>query len=93
MSRWAVVFDRGTAFVAGPKTEARRRIAACGDHSPIWIGHRSAWATSPEAANRVLDQLEARNVTVSVDDVRQPRLDLTETGPASVAPERQGELW
>ena len=48
---WRVEFDHGTAFVYGPKTEARRRIAACGDNGPIWTRRREAWATSPQVAN------------------------------------------
>jgi hypothetical protein len=74
---WRVTFDRSTAFVVGPKAEARRRIAACGDHSPMWVARRSAWATSPAVASRVLDQLEARRVTVTVEHADQVELDLT----------------
>jgi hypothetical protein len=68
---WRVTFDRSTAFVEGPKAEARRRIAACGDAGPAWVARRSAWATSPTAAARVLDQLEARRIPVAVEDVGQ----------------------
>lgn len=90
---WRVTFDRGTAFVAGPKAEARRRLAVCGDVSPIWVARREAWATSPAAANRLLDQLEGRHLTVPVEDAAQVALDLSETQPANVPPERQGALW
>lgn len=90
---WRCVFSAGSAFIYGPKAEARRRIAACGDSSPIWVSRRPAWATSPSVANRVLDQLEARNITVTVEDTGQARLDLTDTEPANVPPERQSALW
>jgi len=73
-----VIFDRDTAFIVGDKAEVRRRIAACGDHGPIWVPRRGAWATSPAVANRVLDQLEGRQPVV-VDDTAQAELDLTET--------------
>ena len=74
-----VFFDRNSAFISGPKAEIRRRIAACGDHSPIWTRHREAWATSPAVANRVLDQLEGRSVPVPVDDVDQREIQFAET--------------
>lgn len=91
--KWRVAFDASTAFIAGPKAEARRRITACGDSSPIWVARRNAWATSTPVARRVLVQLEARNLTVPVEDAAQVELDLTDTGPANVPPERQGALW
>jgi len=91
---WQVTYDRGTAFVVGPKAEARRRIAACGDNAPQWIARRSAWATSPAVANKVLDQLEARNVGAAVEHTDQGAFDLSETVPANVAPMRRQEaLW
>lgn len=90
---WRVEFSGTTAFVTGPKNEARRRLAVCGDPSPVWVSRRGAWATSTAAANRLLDQLEARNLSVPVDDARQAALDLSETVPANVPPERQGALW
>jgi hypothetical protein len=73
---WQVTFDHGTAFITGPKAESRRRIAACGDHAPTWVGRMAAWATSPAVANRVLDQLEARRMPVTVEDTAQAALDL-----------------
>lgn len=82
-------YDRETAWIIGPKAEARRRIAACGDSSPIWTARRSAWATSAPIAHRVLDQLEARGVSVVVDHADQAALDLTATGPAN----ESGSLW
>lgn len=88
---WRITFDHDTAFVAGPKVEARRRIAVCGDSSPIWVSRRDAWATSPTVANRVLDQIEGR--PVAVEDVDQCELNLTDTTPANVPPVRQGVLW
>lgn len=90
---WRVEFDRGTAFVTGPKAEARRRIAACGDTEPIWTQRRSAWATSTSTASRVLDQLEARRVAVVVENADQACLDLTETVPANTLSMRQEGLW
>jgi hypothetical protein len=90
---WRVEFDRGTAFVTGPKTEARRRIAACGDTEPIWTQRRSAWATSPRTASRVLDQLEARRVPVVVENADQVTFDLAETVPANTPLMRQEGLW
>lgn len=86
-----VHFDHNTAFIIGPKVEARRRIAACGDSSPIWVRRREAWATSTTVANRVLDQLEGKPVVI--EDVDQPGLDITDTSPANVPPIRQGVLW
>lgn len=93
MSAWRVEFDRGTAFVTGSKTEARRRLAACGDRSPLWVQRRDAWATSPAAARRLIDQLEARNIGVTIDDVAQGALDLTATTAANVLPDRPEGLW
>jgi hypothetical protein len=87
---WRVTFDRGTAFIEGPKTEARRRIAACGDHGPAWVSRRNAWATSPDIANRVIDQLDGRQPVV-LEDVAQVELDLTATGLANIRP--QESLW
>lgn len=87
---WRVTFDRGTAFVQGPKAEGRRRIAACGDKSPTWVRRRNAWATSPAIANRVVDQLEGRQ-PLAIEDVSQTELDLTATGPANVR--AQESLW
>ena len=71
------MFDGGTAFIAGPKTDARRRIAACGDRSPLWVPRRAAWATSPAVARRVLDQLDARRIPYTLEDTAQAGLDLT----------------
>jgi hypothetical protein len=89
---WRVTYDRGTAFVHGPKTEARRRIAACGDRSPIWTRHREAWATSPAVASLVLDQLEARNIPAGVDHADQSMIQFAGTLPANhdTTPE---QLW
>ena len=94
MTGFRVTFDDAgsTAFVAGPKHEARRRLAVCGDPSPIWVRRREAWATSVPAASRLLDQLEGRNVVVPIEDARQWELDLSELGPANV-PLAQGGLW
>lgn len=89
--RFHVTFDRGTAFVEGPKTEARRRLAACGDTSPIWTGRRNAWATSAAAANRLIEQLEARNVQAVVEDTAQGGLTFTESHAANDLPD--GGLW
>lgn len=93
---WRVTFDHATAFVAGPKTEARRRLAVCGDAAPIWVNRRDAWATSTRTANRLLDQLEARNITAVIEDHQQTRLDVDhpdiETEPATL-PNAQGGLW
>lgn len=72
---WRVIFDGQIAFIVGPKAEARRRIHACGDHAPIWVQRRSAWATTPAVANRLLDQLRGQHV-VPVEDTDQPELDL-----------------
>lgn len=88
---WRVQFDRGTAFVEGPKAEARRRLAACGDPSPMWVNRRSAWATSTAAARLLLDQLEARHLPSVVADTAQGALDVTDAGPANVLPD--GGLW
>lgn len=93
MNGWRTTFDRGTAFIEGPKAEARRRIAACGDQSPVWVSRRGAWATSPAVANAVLDQLEGRRVPVLLDDTAQTGFDLSQTEPANVTGARQGELW
>ncbi len=97
MSGWRVTFDAHTAFVAGPKTEARRRLAVCGDDAPIWVNRRDAWATSTKAANRLLDQLEARNIGAVVEDHGQGRLSVEElhTEPSHLpAPvPTQGGLW
>ena len=90
--RFHVTFDRGTAFVEGPKTETRRRLAACGDTSPIWTGRRKGWATSTAAANKLIEQLEARNVQTIVEDTAQGGLDLSATEPANMISE-QGGLW
>ena len=87
---WRVEFDRGTAFLHGPRAEARCRIAACGDTDPIWIRRRQAWATSPAVANRVLDQLEGRQPVV-VENTDQTELTFTETEPANIV--RQAALW
>lgn len=90
---WRVTFDTGsTAFVYGPKAEARRRLAVCGDQSPIWVQRREAWATSVAAASLLLDQLEGRNVAVPIEDAAQTELDLTDTQPANHEV-RQGVLW
>ena len=91
-SPWRVTFDRGTAFITGPKAEARRRIAACGDHSPVWVARRGAWATGPAVASRVLDQLEARRITATVDNADQTELTLSDTEPANLPP-AQTALW
>jgi hypothetical protein len=77
-----VAFDRGTAFIYGPKAEVRRRIEVCGDHGPIWVKQREAWATSPTVANRVLDQLEGR-VVVPIDDSDQDEIVFTESVPGN----------
>jgi hypothetical protein len=90
---WRVEFDRGTAFVVGPKAEARRRIAACGDTDPIWTQRRGAWATSTSAGGKVIDQLEARRVPVVVENADQACLDLTDTVPANTPSMRQEGLW
>jgi hypothetical protein len=71
-----VVFDAGSAFIEGRKAEIRRRIAACGDRSPLWVQRRQGWATSPEVARRVLDQLDARRIPYQVEDTAQTGLDL-----------------
>lgn len=89
---WRVEFDRATAFVTGPKADARRRIAACGDPDPIWTKRRDAWATAPAIASRVVDQLEARRIPVIVDHADQATFDLTETVPAN-QPLTQEGLW
>jgi hypothetical protein len=88
-----VTYSGSTAFLHGPKTEARRRLAACGDSSPLWVARRGAWATSIPAANRVVDQLEARNIRVAIEHADQAALDLSATEPANIPPERQGVLW
>jgi hypothetical protein len=90
---WRVEFDRATAFVAGPRADARRRLAACGDPDPIWTQRRGAWATSPAAASRVIDQLEARRIPVVVENADQATFDLTETAPANTPLIRQEGLW
>ena len=90
---WLVEFDHGTAFITGPKAEARRRIEACGDHGPIWTHRRGAWATSPSTASRVIDQLEARRVAVTIEHADQVCLDLSETTPANQPSLRQESLW
>jgi hypothetical protein len=90
---WRVTFDHASAFVAGPKAEARRRIAAAGDAGPMWVARRNAWATSTAVAVGVLGQLEARRVTVQVEHADQAELDLTRTEPANRPPERQEALW
>lgn len=91
---WRVTFDRSTVFVSGPKVEARRRLAACGDASPIWVRRRNAWATSLSAANRLVDQLEARRIAIIVENEDQAALDLSDTVPANVAATRRQEpLW
>lgn len=89
---WAVRYDHGTAFVRGPKAEARRRIAACGDPNPIWVKRREAWATSPAVAHKVMGQLEAWGATVPVEDAQQGELTFTETVPANHTI-RQQALW
>lgn len=71
---WRVEFDRESAFVVGPKVEARRRLAVCGDTSPVWVGRRSAWATSTHAANRLLDQLESKHIRAVVENRDQESL-------------------
>ncbi len=91
MTGWRVTFDRGTAFVAGPKSEARRRLEAC-HGSPVWVNRRSAWATSPAAASAVLDQLEARRIPAVVENADQTPLDLSDTEPANT-PSAQESLW
>lgn len=91
--RWRIEFDRATAFVTGPKAEARRRVAACGEADPIWVQRRGAWATSPSIASRVIDQLEARRIPVTVENADQVCLDLTETTPANTPSMRQEGLW
>lgn len=88
---WRVTFDHGTAFVEGPKTEARRRLAACGDPAAIWTSRRNAWATSTEAASRLLDQLEARKVPAVVDDTAQGDLVFSESQAANRLPD--AGLW
>ena len=94
---WRVTFDHSTAFVAGPKVEARRRLAACGDCGPIWVGRRDAWATSTRAANRLLDQLEARNIAAVVEDNGQGRLEVdqidTQPNHLPTPTPTQGALW
>lgn len=90
--KWRVEFDAATAFISGPKAEARRRLAACGDQSPVWVARREAWATSTTVAQRLLDQLEGRNVAATIEDTAQSELDLTETVPANALPSQQG-LW
>jgi hypothetical protein len=75
--RWFALFDGQTAFIEGPKSEARRRLAVCGDPRPTWVKRRSAWATSPAAARQVLDQLDARRIPYTVEDTAQAGLDLT----------------
>lgn len=90
---WRIEFDRATAFIVGPKAEARRRVAACGESDPIWVQRRGAWATSPSIASRVIDQLEARRIPVHVDNADQVSLDLTETVPANTPSMRQEGLW
>lgn len=91
--RYRVRFDRGTAWVQGPKAEARRRLAACGDANPVWSKTYDAWATSPAAANGLVDQLEARRLPVTVENVEQIALDLSETIPANRLPDRPEGLW
>ena len=76
-ARWSFHFDGRTVFIAGPKSEARRRLAVCGDRHPMWVKRRSAWATSPAAARKVLDQLDARRIAYTVEDTAQSGLDLT----------------
>lgn len=88
---WRVQFDHGTAFVHGPKDEARRRIAACGDAGPIWVKRRDAWATSTQVGNRVLDQIEGRQ-SVVITDSAQPAMEFTETVPANEDARQEG-LW
>ena len=77
-------YDRGTTvFVTGPKNEVRRRLAVCGDTSPIWVNRREAWATSTAAAAVLLAQLEGREIPVPIEDTQQHELDLAETVPAN----------
>jgi hypothetical protein len=84
MSGIRVHFDRGTtAFVTGDKNEIRRRLAVCGDLSPIWVRRRDAWATSTAVAARLLDQLEGREIHVPIEDTAQVEFDLAETVPAN----------
>lgn len=87
-----VLFDHGTAFVVGPKAEARRRIAACGDAAPIWVRRREAWATSPAVASRVLDQLEGRQIPTVVENSDQAELTFSESVPANSDLTPEG-LW
>ncbi len=56
------------------------------------MNRRSAWATSPTVANRVLDQIEGRQ-PVAISDVDQTELNITDTEPANVPPARDRELW
>lgn len=94
MTAWRISYDRGTAFISGPKAEARRRIAACGDRGPLWVGRRTAWATSREVANGVLSQLEAHRVDVVLEHADQAAIDFSDTEPANRLPEqRQEALW
>lgn len=90
---WRITIDRGSAFVEGPKGEARRRITACGDMSPLWVQRRDAWATSPAVASRLLDQLDARRIRYTVEDSAQLGLDISDTQPANDLLPRQGALW
>jgi hypothetical protein len=76
-ARWSFNFDGGTAFVAGPKAEARRRLHVCGDKSPTWIKRLDGWAISPATARTVLHQLHARWIANTVEDTAQSVLDLT----------------
>lgn len=87
---WRISFDRATCFVSGDKAEARRRIAACGDASPMWVERRRAWATSASVGNAVASQLEARRIPVVVENADQGALDLTETVPANLPPAQGG---
>lgn len=80
---WRIEFDRATAFVVGPKADARRRIASCGDPDPVWTQRRRAWATSPTTAGRVIDQLEARRIPVVVENADQTCLDLGKPASAT----------
>lgn len=91
MTTWHIAYDGGTAFVAGPKAEARRRIAAAGDPSPLWVARRNAWATSTAAATAVLNQLDARNIPATVEDTAQAAITLDDTQAANALPE--GGLW
>lgn len=93
MTAVRITFDANTAFISGPKSEIRRRLAACGDPSPFWVPRRQAWATSIATANAVLGQLEARRIAVLIEHADQAEIGWTETVPANVAPERQGALW